>query len=101
MPELIVGEKQGSVSVSESESESKGSATGLGHERLDVYRPAIDDVGWAYHFCEELKGHRNAKDQLQEEVGDYHVSRGDTDTDADPDPERKEAGKSPTRRWTE
>ena len=37
---------------------------GFGHERLDVYRPAIDYVGWAYHFCEELKGHRNAKDQL-------------------------------------
>lgn len=37
---------------------------GFGHERLDVYRAAIDYVGWAYHFCEELKGHRNAKDQL-------------------------------------
>ena len=37
---------------------------GFGHERLDVYRTAIDYVGWAYHFCEELKGHRNAKDQL-------------------------------------
>ena len=37
---------------------------GFGHERLDVYRTAIDDVGRAYHFCEELKGHRNAKDQL-------------------------------------
>ena len=37
---------------------------GFGHERLDVYRVAIDYVGWAYHFCEGLKGHRNAKDQL-------------------------------------
>ena len=37
---------------------------GFGHERLDVYNAAIDYVGWAYHFCEELKGHRNAKDQL-------------------------------------
>ena len=37
---------------------------GFGHERLDGYRAAIADVGWAYHFCEELKGHRNAKDQL-------------------------------------
>jgi four helix bundle protein len=37
---------------------------GFGHERLDVYHAAIDYVGWAYHFCEELKGHRNAKDQL-------------------------------------
>ena len=37
---------------------------GFGRERLDVYRTAIDYVGWAYHFCEELKGHRHAKDQL-------------------------------------
>ena len=37
---------------------------GFGHERLDVYRAAIDYVGWAYHFSEKLKGHRNAKDQL-------------------------------------
>ena len=37
---------------------------GFGHERLDVYRAAIDYAGWAYNFCEELKGHRNAKDQL-------------------------------------
>jgi hypothetical protein len=37
---------------------------GFGHERLDVYNAAIDYVGWAYHFCEELKGHRHAKDQL-------------------------------------
>jgi len=25
---------------------------------------AIEYVGWAYRFCEALKGHRNAKDQL-------------------------------------
>ena len=37
---------------------------GFGHERLDVYRTAIEYVGWAYHLCEELKGHRHAKDQL-------------------------------------
>ena len=37
---------------------------GFGHERLDVYRAAIEYVGWAYRFCESLKGHRNAKDQL-------------------------------------
>ena len=37
----------------------------FGHERLDVYRAAIDYVGWAYRLCERLKGqHRNAKDQL-------------------------------------
>jgi len=36
----------------------------FGHERLDVYRAAIEYVGWAYRLCEELKGHRNAKEQL-------------------------------------
>ena len=36
----------------------------FGHEKLDVYRAAIDYVGWAYRFCEKLTGHRNAKDQL-------------------------------------
>ena len=29
-----------------------------------MYRAAIEYVGWAYRFCECLKGHRNAKDQL-------------------------------------
>ncbi len=29
-----------------------------------MYRAAIEYVGWAYRFCESLKGHRNAKDQL-------------------------------------
>ena len=37
---------------------------GFEHEKLDVYRAAIDNVGWAYRFCEGLQGHRNAKDQL-------------------------------------
>ena len=37
---------------------------GFGHEKLDVYRAAIEYVGWAYRYCENLKGHRNAKDQL-------------------------------------
>jgi four helix bundle protein len=37
---------------------------GFGHEKLDVYRTSIAYVGWAYRFCETLKGHRNAKDQL-------------------------------------
>jgi hypothetical protein len=36
----------------------------FGHEKLDVYRAAIADVGWASRYCEKLKGHRNAKDQL-------------------------------------
>jgi hypothetical protein len=34
---------------------------GFGHERLDAYRAAIEYVGWAYRFCESLKGHRNAR----------------------------------------
>jgi four helix bundle protein len=36
----------------------------FGHEQLDVYRAAIEYVGWAYRLCNGLKGHRNAKDQL-------------------------------------
>jgi four helix bundle protein len=37
---------------------------GFGHERLDVYRTAIEYVGWAFRYSEDLKGHRHAKDQL-------------------------------------
>ena len=37
---------------------------GFGHEKLDVYRLAIEYVGWVFHFCEDLKGNRNAKDQI-------------------------------------
>ncbi len=36
----------------------------FGHEKLDVYRAAIEYVGWSHRLCERLKGHRNAKDQL-------------------------------------
>ncbi len=36
----------------------------FGHERLDVYRAAIEYVGWAFRLCEQLQAHRNAKDQL-------------------------------------
>ena len=37
----------------------------FGHEQLDVYRAAIEYVGWAYRLREKLKGqHRHAKDQL-------------------------------------
>jgi four helix bundle protein len=36
----------------------------FGHERLDVYRAAIEYVGWAFSLCEQLRGHRNAKEQL-------------------------------------
>jgi hypothetical protein len=35
----------------------------VGHEKLDVYRAAIESVDCAYRYCETLKGHRNAKDQ--------------------------------------
>ena len=48
-----------SVSESGSESGSKKSEVGFGHEKLDVYRAAIEYVGWVYRFCESLKGHRN------------------------------------------
>ena len=34
------------------------------HEKLEVYCISLDYVGWVYHYCEGLKGHRNAKDQL-------------------------------------
>jgi four helix bundle protein len=36
----------------------------FGHEKLDVYNLAIEYVGWVWTFCENLKGHRNAKDQI-------------------------------------
>jgi four helix bundle protein len=36
----------------------------FGHEKLDVYRAAIEYVGWAYRLCERLRGHRNAREQL-------------------------------------
>jgi four helix bundle protein len=36
----------------------------FGHEKLDVYRAAIEYTGWAYRLCERLTGHRNAKEQL-------------------------------------
>lgn len=35
------------------------------HERLDVYRAAIEYVGWAHRLCTGLKGdQRSTKDQL-------------------------------------
>lgn len=63
MPWTCVGEAE-SGSGSLSESVSKGFKMGFGHEKLDVYRAAIEYVGWAYRFCENLKGQHNAKDQL-------------------------------------
>ena len=35
----------------------------FGHEKLDVYRAAIASIGWACRYCENLKGHCNAKAQ--------------------------------------
>jgi four helix bundle protein len=37
---------------------------GFGHEKIAVYRAASEYVGWAYRYCERLKGHRNAKNHL-------------------------------------
>ena len=37
---------------------------GFGHEKLDVYRAAIEYVCWVYQYGEMLQGDRNAKDQL-------------------------------------
>ena len=38
---------------------------GFAHEKLDVYRAAIEYVGWAHRICTGLKGtHRSSKDQL-------------------------------------
>ncbi|CAB5079221.1 hypothetical protein D3OALGA1CA_2302 [Olavius algarvensis associated proteobacterium Delta 3] len=36
----------------------------FGHEQLDVYRLFLKYVGWVYRFCENLKGHRSARDRL-------------------------------------
>ena len=80
----------------------------FGHEQLDVYRVAIEYVGWAYRFCQVLKGHRNAKQLLdrivamltklgrrgysvKEEEAQYgtnaYESKTDIDSDSDPDPD--------------
>ena len=71
---------------------------GFGHEKLNVYRATIEYVGWAYRYCEMLKGHRNAKDQLlrasqaiplnvNEESAQYSVDLIDPDSDTDTDPD--------------
>lgn len=44
-------------------SASKKVAMKFGHEKLDVYRSAIEYFGWIYRFKESLKGHLNMKDQ--------------------------------------
>ena len=36
----------------------------LGHEKLDVYRMAIDYVAWVFEHSEKLNGaHRHVRDQ--------------------------------------
>jgi four helix bundle protein len=38
---------------------------GFSHEQLDVYRAAIEYVGWAHRLCTGLKGeYRSSKGQL-------------------------------------
>jgi len=37
---------------------------GFGHEKLDVYLTALEYVAWVYRYCEDINGHRNAKDQI-------------------------------------
>ena len=36
----------------------------FGHEQLDVYKLAIEYVAWVYQYCDQLHGHRSAKDQI-------------------------------------
>ena len=36
----------------------------FGHEKLDVYRTALEYAAWAFRLCDGLSGHRNAKEQL-------------------------------------
>ena len=85
---------------------------GFGHEKLDVYRAAIEYVGWAYHYCETLKGHRNAKDQLlrasqaiplnvNEESAQYSVDLIDSDTDTDPETDKSQQQQFPRVRMSE
>ncbi len=59
-----IGAESESLSGSQSDSISKATGMTFGHEQLDVYRAAVEYVGWAFRLCERLKAHRNAKDQL-------------------------------------
>jgi hypothetical protein len=75
--------------MSGSESELKGNGVAFGHERLHVYRAAIDYVGWADQFYEEIKGQRGYA--IHEEADEYLVSQAEADTDSEPAPTPKEA----------
>ena len=59
----------------------------FGHERLDVYRAAIDYVGWAYRLCVRLKGQRGYS--VNEDPSRYGAKENDSDSDTDSDPEKK------------
>ena len=84
---------------------------GFGHEKLDVYQAAIEYVGWAYRYCEMLKGHRNAKDQLlrasqaiplnvNEESAQYSVDLIDSDSDTDPETDKSQQQQFPRVRMS-
>ena len=34
------------------------------HEKLDVYKVALEYVQWVYQYCKKMENHRNAKEQL-------------------------------------
>jgi len=60
----------------------------FGHEKLDVYRAAIEYVGWGYRFCEAMLtklGQRGYA--IHEETEEYRTNQ--IDPDPDTDPERK------------
>ena len=43
----------------------EGETMSFGHERLDVYRIALEYVQFVWNICENLTGkHRHARDQL-------------------------------------
>jgi hypothetical protein len=50
----------------------------FGHEELDVYRAAIEYVGWAYRFCQ--RGYA-----VHEAPGKYRTAEIDPDSDTDPE----------------
>ena len=51
----------------------------FGHEKFDVYRAAIEYVGWACRYPDE-----------------YGAGRNDTDSDTDPDSDGNRAGNQDT-----
>ena len=39
----------------------ESSVLGFGHEKLAVYPAVTEYISLAFHFCEEMESHRNAK----------------------------------------